>query len=446
MVDVVFSLGRVLAALFLVLLNGFFVASEFAYVRIRSTAVDRLVDEGAPGASHLREAVDNLDDYLAVTQLGITIASLGLGWIGEPAVAALIEPVVSPFLPESLMHLVAFAIGFGVITFLHVVYGELAPKTIAIARPERIALAVSPFMRLFYYLFVPGIIVFNGTANFTTRLIGIPPASETEETLTEEEILTVLSRSGKKGHVDRSEVEMIEQVFELDDMSVREIMIPRPDVVSVSEGVTLPELRSIVVEHGHTRYPVVEEEDREQVVGYVDVKDLLRASDSGSDETADVIAGDLVRDIPVVPETGQINDLLNKFQTEQTQIAAVVDEWGAFEGIVTVEDVIEVVVGDIRDEFDVAAREPMIDRNEDGTFTVDGGVPISEINETLGADFEAEGFGTIGGLVFDRLGRAPQIGDEITSGAYALEVLAVEGARIDSVEVREASGEEEQTG
>jgi CBS domain containing-hemolysin-like protein len=267
MVDVVFSLGRVLAALFLVLLNGFFVASEFAYVRIRSTAVDQLVNEGAPGASHLREAVDNLDDYLAVTQLGITIASLGLGWIGEPAVAALIEPVVSPFLPESLMHLVSFAIGFGVITFLHVVYGELAPKTIAIARPERIALAVSPFMRLFYYLFIPGIIVFNGTANFSTRLIGIPPASETEETLTEEEILTVLSRSGKKGHVDRSEVEMIEQVFELDDTTVREIMVPRPDVVSISEGVTLPELRSIVVEHGHTRYPVVETEDSEQIVG-----------------------------------------------------------------------------------------------------------------------------------------------------------------------------------
>jgi CBS domain containing-hemolysin-like protein len=169
----------------------------------------------------------------------------------------------------------------------------------------------------------------------------------------------------------------------------------------------------------------------------------MRASDSGGDETADLTASDLVRDIPVVPETGQINDLLNKFQTEQTQIAAVVDEWGAFEGIVTVEDVIEVVIGDIRDEFDVADREPTIDRNEGGTYTVDGGVPVSEINETLSADFEAEGFGTIGGLVFDRLGRAPQIGDEIEADAYALEVLTVEGARIDTIEVRDATTKEQ---
>jgi len=446
MVDLIFSAGRLLAAVFLVVLNGFFVASEFAYVRIRSTAVDRLVDEGAPGAKQLRVAVDNLDDYLAVTQLGITIASLGLGWIGEPAVAALIEPVLSPLLPERLMHFVAFAVGFSFITFLHVVYGELAPKTIAIARPERIALAVSPLMRLFYYAFVPGIVVFNGTANFSTRLLGIPPASETEETLTEEEILTVLSRSGKKGHVDRSEVEMIEQVFQLDDTTVREIMIPRPDVVSVSEGVTLPELREIVAEHGHTRYPVVDEDDGDRIAGYVDVKDLLRTSDPDGAETADVTAGDLARDIPVVPETGQINDLLNKFQTERTQMAAVVDEWGAFDGIATVEDVIEVVVGDIRDEFDVADREPTIARNDDGTYSVDGGVPISEINETVDADFETEGFGTIGGLVFDRLGRAPQVGDRIEVDGYALEVRAVEGTRIDTVEMQKVATEEDRTG
>ncbi len=169
MVDVAVSAGQLLVAFFLVALNGFFVAAEFAYVRIRSTAVESLVDEGRPGATLLEDAVANLDDYLAVCQLGITIASLGLGWIGEPTVAAIIEPVLEPVLPESAIHLAAFAIGFGFVTFLHVVFGELAPKTIAIARAERVSLLVSPLMKFFYYLFLPGIIVFNGTANFFTR-------------------------------------------------------------------------------------------------------------------------------------------------------------------------------------------------------------------------------------------------------------------------------------
>jgi CBS domain containing-hemolysin-like protein len=245
MVDLLFSTGRLLAALFLVALNGFFVASEFAYVRVRSSAVDQMVAEGRSGSELLREALDNLDDYLAVTQLGITLASLSLGWIGEPAIAALIEPVLGAVLPENLIHLVAVGIGFSIITFLHVVFGELAPKTIAIARAEQIALFVSPPMKFFYYIFVPGLVVLNGTANYFTRLIGIPPASETEETLSEEEILTVLTRSGTEGQVDATEVEMIERVFELDDTAVREVMVPRPDAVTVSSDATVAEIERI---------------------------------------------------------------------------------------------------------------------------------------------------------------------------------------------------------
>jgi CBS domain containing-hemolysin-like protein len=268
MVDLL-SLGGLVVAFFLVVLNGFFVAAEFAFVRVRSTAVERLVEEGKPGADTLQAAMDQLDDYLAVTQLGITIASLGLGWVGEPAVAALLEPVLESVLPAGAIHVVAFAVGFGFITFLHVVFGELAPKTIAIAQAERIALFVAPPMKLFYYLFVPGIVVFNGTANAFTRLIGIPPASETDETLSEEEILSVLSRSGREGHVDKREVEMIEHVFELDDRSVRGVMVPRPDVVSVPPDLSLADLRVLVTETGHTRYPVVETDtEDEEITGF----------------------------------------------------------------------------------------------------------------------------------------------------------------------------------
>ncbi|NUB91858.1 HlyC/CorC family transporter [Haloterrigena sp. SYSU A558-1] len=442
MVDLVADFARLFGAFVLVALNGFFVAAEFAYVRVRSSAVERAVAEGKTGATLLQEAVDNLDDYLATTQLGITIASLGLGWLGEPAVAALLEPVLAPVLPESLLHLVSFAIGFSFITFLHVVFGELAPKTISIAQAERVALLVSPLMKFFYYIFVPGIVVFNGTANAFTRLIGIPPASETDETLSEEEIRTVLSRSGSEGQIDAEEVEMIEQVFELDDTTVQQVMVPRPDAVTIASDRSLSDLRSLILEEGHTRYPVLDSDGDDQVVGFVDAKDVLRAGESEGDLES-VTVGEVTREMPVVPETTRVTELLEQFQGDRAQMAAVIDEWGVFEGIVTVEDVIEVVVGDLRDGFD--ADEPSIDRRDDGAYVVDGGVTVSDVNERLDADFESDEFGTIGGLVLDRLGRAPEVGDHVEVDGYALEVSDVEGARIASLIVRENPRAEEST-
>jgi len=330
MVDVALSIGRIILALVLVVLNGFFVAAEFAFVKVRTTVVDQAVADDRPGAGALKEAVTNLDDYLAVSQLGITLASLGLGWIGEPAVAALLEPVLSSYLSSSTLHLVSFGVGFGVITFLHVVFGELAPKTIAIARAETLSLFVAPIMRIFYYVFLPGLVVFNGTANAFTRMLGVAPASEADETLEEREIRQVLSRSGEAGQVDKTEVEMIDRVFELDDTVVRETMMPRPDVVTVSADASLDDLRAVIRETGHTRYPVLEADDADQVLGFVDAKDVLAAMDSQTDATA----GDLAREMAGVPETTRVNDLLVQFQDDQQQMASVVDEWGVFEGIV----------------------------------------------------------------------------------------------------------------
>ena len=438
MVDVALSVGRLLLAFFLVVLNGFFVAAEFAFVRIRSTTVEQLADAGRPGSATLTEVMDNLDDYLATTQLGITIASLGLGWAGEPAVASLLEPLLEPVLPSGLIHLVSFAVGFSVITFLHVVFGELAPKTLAIQRAQRISLLVAPPMKLSYLLFRPGIVVFNGTANFFTRLLGVPPASETDETLQEDELRMVLARAGKQGHVDMAEVDMIERVFELDDVSVREVMVPRPDVVSLPADASLAELRSVILEAEHTRYPVVEADDPDQVVGFVDVKDVLRAVDDG-DEAA--TAGDLARELLVVPESTRVNDLLVQFRDEQRQMAAVIDEWGALEGIATVEDVVEVVVGDLKDHFDAADREPSIDSRGPGTYQVDGALPISKLNERLETEFASDEFETVGGLFLDRLERAPEVGDRIEIDGYALTVDGVDGARISTVILREGDDE-----
>jgi CBS domain containing-hemolysin-like protein len=439
MVNVALSLARVVVALALVVLNGFFVAAEFAFVRIRGTSVEQLAEEGRPGAGTLQEVMGNLDDYLATTQLGITIASLGLGWVGEPAVAALIEPVLGPVLPASLVHLVAFAVGFSLITFLHVVFGELAPKTLAIAQTERLSLFLAPPMKVFYYLLYPGIVVFNGAANAFTRALGVPPASETDETLGERELLRVLTRSGEEGDIDVAEVTMIERVFDLDDIVVREVMVPRPDVVSVPADASLADLQSTILEAGHTRYPVLDADDGDQVVGFVDVKDVLRAEVEGGDAA---VVGDIAREVVIAPETMALNDLLRQFRDDQQQVAAVIDEWGAFEGIATVEDVVEALVGDLRDEFDVDAREPSIRRRDDGGYDVDGGVPLSTLNDVIAEAFTSDEVETIGGLVLERLDRVPERGDRVEVGGYVAEVTGVEGIRISTVQVRERAGDE----
>jgi CBS domain containing-hemolysin-like protein len=434
MVDIVASGSRLLLALVLVALNGFFVASEFAFVRVRSTSVEQLAEEGRAGAETLQDVMTNLDDYLAVTQLGITLASLGLGWAGEPAVAALIEPVLASLLPASLIHLVAFAVGFGFITFLHVVFGELAPKTIAIAEAERLSLFVAPPMKFCYFLFYPGLVVFNGTANAVTRLVGVPPASETDETLDEREIRRVLARAGEAGQIDEAELETIERVFEADDTPVTAVMVPGPDVVSVPTDASVSALRETIREAGHTRYPVVTADDGGQVVGFVDVKDVLAAGDPERDEP--VTAGDLARDVVVVPETTTGADLLVRFQEESQQMAVVIDEWGAFEGLATIEDAVEAIVGDLRDEFDVDGREPSIRRAGDDGYEIDGSVSLPAVADTLGVGFDGEGFDTLGGLVLDRLGRPPEAGDVVSEGGYSMKVLAVDGARVSTVRIR----------
>jgi len=452
-VDLAFSFGRLLFAFFLVFLNGFFVAAEFAYVRIRPTQIETLVEEGRSSAKLVQEAEENLDDYLATTQLGITLASLGLGWVGEPAIASLLEPVLGPVLPAGTLHLVSIAIGFSIITFLHVVFGELAPKTLAIADAERIALLVAAPMKFFYYIFIPGIIVFNGTANFFTRLIGVAPASERDESHTPKEIMRIVSQSGDQGAVDTDEVEMIEAVFDLGDTIAREVMVPRPDVVTVRAGMPLSELRGIAASGNYTRFPVVDETTDEPVIGFVHAKDVLKAIEaadgnggqSGEDSADEPTARDLARDVIIVPETRRIDEVLADFRRQNVQLAVVIDEWGAFEGILTIEDVIEEVVGKIQDEFDVASMEPSIEELADGRYEMDGGVPLDAVNETLGTAFESDAFDTIGGLVLSRLGRPPEVDDAIQADGYEVTVEAVEGTRVSSVTVSEAVPEAEES-
>ncbi len=432
-------------ALFLVALNGLFVAAEFGLVKIRSTQVDGLVRDGRRSAGLLKKATEKLDAYLSVCQLGITISSLGLGALGEPAIASLLEPVLAAAgFSEGLIHATAFAVGFATITFLHVVFGELAPKSVAIAKAEGTSLFVAPFMRFFYFLFYPGVIVFNGVANAVVRLFGVPPASETEEEHSEEELRLIIGRSTDRGVLNAGEEHMLEGVFELEDTPAREIMVPRPDVASLPAGMPLRELFGAIASGEHTRYPVHEDGSPDRIVGAVHAKDVMRAVEDGGglgarSGTASVRAKDVMREVLTVPENRRVDAVLKDLKERRLRMAIVIDEWGSFEGIITVEDIVEEIVGEIRDEFD--GEGPAVSELADGSYSMDGLTPIEEANRALGSGFESENFSTVGGLVFGHLGRAPKAGDEVSLDGHLLRVEEVDGPRVARVVARRPSRE-----
>jgi CBS domain containing-hemolysin-like protein len=423
-------------------LNGLFVAAEFSLVKIRATQVDRLVEEGRRSASLVKEATGRLDAYLAVCQLGITISSLGLGALGEPAIAALIEPLLEPLgIQGGTLHFIAFVIGFSIISFFHVVFGELAPKTIAIQSAEGTSLFVAPFMKFFSYLLLPATVVFNGTANAFTRLLGYPPASESDETHSEDEIRTLVTQSARQGMLERDEEGMIRAVFELNDKTAREIMVPRPDVVALPEGASLKELVSIAAEGRYSRYPVHQGDSPDRIVGAVHVKDVLRAVASEGVTDAGKTSRDLMRDVLTIPENRRIDEILEDLRKQDLQMAVVIDEWGSFEGLFTLEDIVEEIVGEIRDEFDT--EEPVVEELGDGSYRTDGRISIGEVNEALGTDFESQDFETVGGLVLGHLGRVPQTGDEIHLDGFLLRVAETDGPRIAQIVIREAEERKE---
>ncbi|HSK99934.1 MAG TPA: hemolysin family protein [Rubrobacteraceae bacterium] len=422
----------------MVVLNGLFVASEFAFVKIRSTQVEHLVQQGRASARLVKEATDRLDTYLAVCQLGITISSLGLGWIGEPAFAHLLEPVFEVAgVPEGAQHFIAFAVAFGIITLLHVVFGELVPKTIAIASSEGTSLFVAPFMRFFYYLLLPGTFVFNGLANAFTRALGYPAASEADETHSEDEIRQLVAQSTQRGVLERDEEEMVDAVFELNDTVAREIMVPRPDAVTLPADMPLRKLVSVAAAGNYTRYPVYEDDSPDRIVGAVHIKDVLRAVESSGSMDADTTARDLMREVLIIPENRPLDEVLADLQNQVLQMAIVIDEWGSFEGLFTMEDIIEEIVGEIRDEFD--EEEPAVNRLSDGSYSIDGRLPIGVVNDALGSEFESEDFDTIGGLILGQLGRVPEVGDEIRLDGFLLRVDEVDGPRVAQVVAREAT-------
>jgi CBS domain containing-hemolysin-like protein len=412
-------------ALALIALNGFFVAAEFALVRVRESRIQQLEQEGNARAGVVRDALRDLDDYLSVCQVGITVASLGLGWVGEPAVAHLIGPLLHAvgITSERAVTIISFVVGFGLITYAHLVFGEQAPKYFSIQKAERTALWISRPLRLFMVLFRPLVWLVNASTNFVLRPWGIKLGEEIEAH-SEEELRIMISSSAASGELEPEERDYLNNVFDFGDRVAREIMVPRPDIEALSVDMPLPEMVDAAVFGRYTRYPVYEG-DLDHVIGAVHVKDLLRAARENPD---DFDIRTIVRDCLVVPENKPILQILKEFQKRTLQMAIVIDEWGSVEGLITIEDIIEELVGEIQDEFDEG--EAQIEKIGDGVYAIDGRIPITEVNEYFDLDLPHEDFDTIGGYVLGVLGRPPEPGDTVEVDGVIVQVKSVDGPRV----------------
>ncbi len=420
----------------LILLNGFFVAAEFALVKVRPTQLEPRVQAGARGARVARYMTKNLDSYLSATQLGVTLASLGLGWVGEPAFAWIVRPLIGAMVPasrgsEAIVHSVALGLAFLLITMLHIVLGELVPKWIAIERAEPTVLWLAPPLFLFHRVTYPAIWVLNRAARGMLRLASLPPPNEGEVAHDEQELRLLLSTSGASGGMGTQKREILDNVFELSHRVARQIMVPRADVIYLSTTRPLAENLAIARQSGHTRYPLCEG-DLDHVVGLVHIKDIFRI------ERPLVSLAEVARDIDYVPETLELDRLLKRMRNERFHVAAVIDEYGGVSGIVTLENVIEEIVGQIQDEFD-SAEKPEIQDRGDGVYIISGAMLVADLEGTLGVEFSERDEDTIGGVVLSELGRRAVVGDRVELGPLTLEVLEVRYNRILSLEVTVAA-------
>jgi magnesium and cobalt exporter, CNNM family len=411
----------------LVALNGFFVAAEFALVKVRPTQIEPLVADGNRRATVVRHMLRHLDAYLSATQLGITLASLALGWVGEPAFAWVIHPLISPFVGNNaqLLHSISVTVSFLVITVLHIVLGEQAPKTIAIRKAESASLLIAFPLFLFYKVTYPAIWLLNHAANALLKLIGVAPANEGEMAHDEEELRLLLS-SGNAAQLSMQKREQLDNIFELSHRVARQIMLPRQDVIYLSTTRTLAENLRIARRSGHTRFPLCEG-DLDHVIGLIHIKDIFHR-DRNLRSLQEV-----AREISFVPETLELDRLLKRMRTERFHLAAVIDEYGGVSGVVTLEDVIEEIVGSIQDEFDV--EKPEIQPLGDGVYRVSGGMLVEDLEEALKVELSDRDEDTIGGVVLSELGRNPAVGDRVEVGPVSIEVLEVQHNRINTVAV-----------
>lgn len=421
---------RLLAVFVLVFANAFFVAAEFALVAVRRTRIEQLAAEGSGGAKRVKTALADLDRYISATQLGITLASLALGWIGEPALAALVDiglEAVGLAAPPAVGHTAAgIAIAFAIVTFLHIVLGELAPKSLALVVPERVSIAVARPLGWFAWVMTPGIAVLNGASNRLLRVLGIEPMSEHANVHSPEELRLLVMQAHAHGTLDETDRAMLAGVFDFSAKRARDVMRPRTDVVAIELGTSTEELWRIVRRERYTRYPVYGE-DLDDIVGVFLAKDLWLWDRPEPFELDAVI-----REPIYVPDTRPAERVLEDLRRTRAHIAIVLDEYGGTAGILTLEDLVEEVIGDINDEDDLLQRQAF---ESDGVLELAGALSLVDVRSDYRLMIPEGDWTTLGGYTFARIGRIPRIGDRAPFPGGELEVVAMDGRRVAAVRV-----------
>ncbi|MBQ7516088.1 MAG: HlyC/CorC family transporter [Schwartzia sp.] len=414
----------------LVALNGFFVAAEFTIVKVRPSQLEELIADGNRQARYAKTLVDHMDVSLSVTQLGITLVSLGLGWVGEPYLAAMLRPGLAAIgVTGGAVDTIAFAVAFSLITAAHIILGELAPKNISIVKPLPVLLGISLPLLLFQRLTYPFVWLLNTIANHTVRFFGYEPEAETTDAHSEDEIRILMAESRKQGFIGKTEYDFVDNVFDFSDKEARDIMTPRTDMVCLFLENGTEKNIQIALEQRQTRYPLCRE-DKDNIVGFLHIKDLLSPLCQGRQPDLRQLA----RRVLVVPETMAVSRLLKTMQQKRSQLAIVVDEYGGTAGMATIEDVVEEIVGDIQDEFD--QERPAVERRGPRVFSIDGRLLIEEVNDILETHLEADHIDTIGGWLYAQVETPPRVGQGASVGGNAFFVEETERLRITRVLVK----------
>ncbi|WP_017690687.1 hemolysin family protein [Paenibacillus sp. PAMC 26794] len=420
----------------LIALTAFFVASEFAVVKIRTSRVDQLVAEGNKKAVLAKKVVSDLDYYLSACQLGITVTALGLGALGKPTVERLLYPVFNYLdIPASISSIASYAIAFILVTFLHVVVGEMAPKTLAIQFSEKLTLMLAPSLYWFGKIMYPFIWALNGTSRVLLRGFGVKPAKH-DQAYSEDEIKIIMNQSYEGDENNKTKLSYLENVFVFDERDAKDIMVPRTELVTLDQDMTYDDIIPILDEHNYSRYPVIEDGDKDRIIGVVNVKKIL----------PDMVAArsyqlsEFVREIPFVSEVTSIQDAMIKMQQERVHMAVVVDEYGGTSGIITMEDILEELVGEIRDEFD-ADEVADIQETGENQYLINGRVLLDEVERQFGLSFEGnEEMDTVAGWIQYQKGVGVEKGDTVEHGDYVWTVVDTENYHIKQVLLERVSG------
>ncbi|WP_394555550.1 hypothetical protein C1N61_29435 (plasmid) [Priestia aryabhattai] len=414
-------------------LTGFFVATEFAIVKVRSSRIDQLVAEGKKGAASAKKVISHLDEYLSACQLGITVTAMGLGVLGEPTVERLLHPVFVEFnLNQSLTHILSFGIAFIVMTYLHVVIGELAPKTFAIQKAEAATLLFAPAIILFYKAMYPFIWVLNGSARLLVGLFGLKPASEHEMAHSEEELRLLLSESYKSGEINQSELTYVNNIFQFDERLSKEIMVPRTELLTVSENDTIKSFLEVAVVEQYTRYPVTIGSNKDQIVGFINSTEVLTDKVLNDNLHKDLVH-DYVKPVIQVIETCSVSQLLKKMQQDRIHMAILLDEYGGTSGMVTAEDILEEIVGEIHDEFDT---EEAVDVQKigDNHYILNGRISLEQANTLLGTNISNESVDTLGGWILSQKINV-QLNEIFSYGDFKFIIKELNGRHTQKIEV-----------